>query len=149
MSSWDSTDAPQWMTALRRVGRLTGREREVFALLAEGPTNMEIAREIFITERTVRAHIMSIQAKLGLRTRLKVCLAAAAYAQGLSQTTVGGAGFDEQDGCRRQWPEHAEGVIAMKKPYQAPKLTARGAFAAATAGFGKFKADQLVGRLIP
>ncbi|MEU1077069.1 MULTISPECIES: helix-turn-helix transcriptional regulator [unclassified Streptomyces] len=149
MSSWDSTDAPQWMTALRRVGRLTGREREVFALLAEGPTNMEIAREIFVTERTVRAHIMSIQAKLGLRTRLKVCLAAAAYAQGLSQTTAGGAGIFEQDGCRRQWPEHAEGVIAMKKPYPAPKLTARGAFAAATAGFGKFKADQLVGRLIP
>lgn len=36
-----------------------------------------------------------------------------------------------------------------KKPYQAPKLTARGAFAATTAGFGRIKADQLVGRVIP
>lgn len=110
---------------------------------------MDVAKEIYVTERTVRAHIVSIQAKLGLRTRLKVCLAAAAYTQGLSQTTVGGAGIAQQDGVRHQWPEHAEGVNPMKKPYQAPKLTARGAFAAATAGFGRIRGDQLVGRLIP
>ncbi|MER5561243.1 helix-turn-helix transcriptional regulator [Streptomyces sp. NPDC002506] len=137
------------MTALRRVGRLTTREREVFALMAEGPTNMDIAGEIFVTERTVRAHTVSIQTKLGLSSRLKVCLAAAAYTQRLSQATVGEPGMTQQDGSHREWPEQDKEVNPMKKPYQAPKLTVRGAFAAATAGFGRIKADQLVGRLIP
>ncbi|MGC9500006.1 lasso RiPP family leader peptide-containing protein [Streptomyces sp. WG7] len=37
----------------------------------------------------------------------------------------------------------------MKKTYEPPTLIERGAFATATAGFGRFFADQLVGRFIP
>ncbi|MFD8499796.1 hypothetical protein [Amycolatopsis sp. NPDC059657] len=40
----------------------------------------------------------------------------------------------------------------MKKPYVAPKLTARGTFATSTAGFGKFLKDGKVipvGRIVP
>ena len=45
---------------------LTGREREVLALMAEGRTNAGIARRLWLTERTVEGHIASILTKLRL-----------------------------------------------------------------------------------
>lgn len=49
-----------------RLGRLTPREREVLALMAEGRTNRGIARRLHLTERTVETHTGSIITKLGL-----------------------------------------------------------------------------------
>jgi DNA-binding NarL/FixJ family response regulator len=48
------------------LDRLTAREREVLALLAEGRTNVSIARQLFITDRAVEKHITNIFAKLQL-----------------------------------------------------------------------------------
>jgi DNA-binding NarL/FixJ family response regulator len=48
---------------------LTPREREVFALLAQGHDQGEIARSLFISPRTVGAHIEHILGKLGVRSR--------------------------------------------------------------------------------
>ncbi len=48
------------------LASLTAREREVLALMAEGLTNVGIARRLWLTERTVETHIGSILAKLGL-----------------------------------------------------------------------------------
>ncbi len=48
---------------------LTEREREVLALLAEGLTNKEIARRLTITQNTVKRHLKSLFAKLGVNTR--------------------------------------------------------------------------------
>ncbi|HZQ64950.1 MAG TPA: response regulator transcription factor [Gaiellaceae bacterium] len=45
---------------------LTAREREVLALVAEGRSNRSIAAALFVTERTVEAHIKQIFGKLGL-----------------------------------------------------------------------------------
>ena len=45
---------------------LTGREREVLAMMAEGRTNVGIARRLWLAERTVEAHVGSILGKLGL-----------------------------------------------------------------------------------
>jgi DNA-binding NarL/FixJ family response regulator len=45
---------------------LTPREREVLGLMAEGLTNVGIARRLFLNERTVETHVGSILAKLGL-----------------------------------------------------------------------------------
>jgi DNA-binding NarL/FixJ family response regulator len=45
---------------------LTGREREVLALMAEGRTNRAIAGELFLSERAVERHITSIFNKLKL-----------------------------------------------------------------------------------
>ena len=47
---------------------LTGREREVLALMAEGRTNRAIAAELFISERGIERHVTSIFTKLGLPT---------------------------------------------------------------------------------
>jgi len=49
-----------------RLRRLTPREREVLALMAEGRTNLGIARRLWLTQRTIETHIASILAKLGL-----------------------------------------------------------------------------------
>lgn len=49
------------------LARLTPREREVLALMAEGRTNAGIARRLWLTSRTVETHIASIMAKLDLR----------------------------------------------------------------------------------
>jgi DNA-binding NarL/FixJ family response regulator len=48
------------------LATLTPREREVLAAMAEGRTNVGIARRLWLTERTVETHIGSIMAKLGL-----------------------------------------------------------------------------------
>jgi DNA-binding NarL/FixJ family response regulator len=48
------------------LAQLTEREREVLALVAEGLSNRAIAERLFVTERTVEAHVKQIFMKLGL-----------------------------------------------------------------------------------
>ena len=48
------------------LGELTEREREVLSLLAEGLSNKAIAARLFVTERTVEAHVKQIFRKLHL-----------------------------------------------------------------------------------
>jgi ATP/maltotriose-dependent transcriptional regulator MalT len=55
---------------------LTGREREVLALVAAGASNREVARELVLSEHTVRRHLQNIFAKLDVSSRT----AAAAHA---------------------------------------------------------------------
>jgi DNA-binding NarL/FixJ family response regulator len=49
-----------------RLERLTGREREVLALMAEGASNAGIAKQLWVTEGTVEKHVRSILSKLRL-----------------------------------------------------------------------------------
>lgn len=53
---------------------LTEREREIARHLARGASNKEIARQLGITERTVKAHVSSILEKLKVRDRLQIAL---------------------------------------------------------------------------
>ncbi len=48
------------------IARLSGREREVLELMAEGRSNTAIAQQLFVTEKAVSKHTTSIFAKLGL-----------------------------------------------------------------------------------
>lgn len=59
--------------------RLTQREHEVMALIAEGLSNKEIAQRLDVATETVKSHVRNIMVKLVLRTRLQI----AAYAHGL------------------------------------------------------------------
>jgi len=69
----------------RPLDELSDREKEVLALVAEGLTNNAIARRLYITERTVEAHITRILIKLGVAngpdTHRRV-LAALAFIEG-------------------------------------------------------------------
>ncbi|ASS86752.1 MULTISPECIES: helix-turn-helix domain-containing protein [Geobacillus] len=48
---------------------LTKREKEVFELLVQDKTTKEIAKELFISEKTVRNHISNAMQKLGVKGR--------------------------------------------------------------------------------
>lgn len=53
---------------------LSERESEVLARLARGLTNKDIADELFLSVRTVEAHLRSVFAKLGVRSRTEAAL---------------------------------------------------------------------------
>jgi DNA-binding NarL/FixJ family response regulator len=65
----------------RGDGSLTRRELDVLRLLTAGRTDREIAAALFVSPRTVMAHVQHIFTKLGVRTRKAA--AALAREQGL------------------------------------------------------------------
>lgn len=60
---------------------LSQREREVLELVAAGCTNKEAAARLFISEATVKTHLLHLYAKLGVGDR--AAAVAAAYNRGL------------------------------------------------------------------
>jgi len=61
---------------------LTSREREVLAELAKGRSNREIARALTVSEKTVKAHVSSVLAKLGVQDRTQAALLAVRHERG-------------------------------------------------------------------
>jgi DNA-binding NarL/FixJ family response regulator len=62
------------------LGALTAREREVLDQLARGRSNREIARELHVSEKTVKTHVSSVLAKLGVQDRTQAALYAVRHA---------------------------------------------------------------------
>jgi DNA-binding NarL/FixJ family response regulator len=62
--------------AAGRIDSLTGREREVLAEIAKGRSNREIARALTVSEKTVKAHVSAVLAKLGVQDRTQAALLA-------------------------------------------------------------------------
>jgi DNA-binding NarL/FixJ family response regulator len=58
----------------RWLSRLTRREREVLALLADGADNERIATAMFISPHTARTHVQNLIGKLGVHSRLEAAM---------------------------------------------------------------------------
>jgi DNA-binding NarL/FixJ family response regulator len=80
----------QQFTSIPRPGpseeldELSGREREVFRLIARGLSNAEIAQELYISDTTVKTHVTHILQKLNLRDRVQAVVLA--YQTGVFDT---------------------------------------------------------------
>ena len=61
------------------IDSLTEREREILKLLAHGKSNKEIARELVLTEMTVKGYVSDLFAKLGVNDRTQAALVAVRF----------------------------------------------------------------------
>lgn len=66
--------------AVAGLAALTGREREVLDQITKGRSNREIARTLNVAEKTVKTHVSSVLAKLGVADRTQAALYAVARA---------------------------------------------------------------------
>jgi predicted ATPase/DNA-binding CsgD family transcriptional regulator len=69
------TDLPDGVP-VPRAPRLTPRELQVLSLVASGESNRDIARQLFISEKTASVHVSNILAKLGAHSRTAAAAAA-------------------------------------------------------------------------
>ena len=60
---------PSFLSGRDRDDMLTGREREILQLLADGMSNADVAQRLFISQETVKSHVRHILAKLEADTR--------------------------------------------------------------------------------
>jgi non-specific serine/threonine protein kinase len=67
---------------IRLPGQLTTREREIASLVAAGLSNRQIAQRLFISRRTVDAHLEHIFGKLGITSRVMLTIQLREYAAG-------------------------------------------------------------------
>jgi DNA-binding NarL/FixJ family response regulator len=79
--------SPAQSNTKAELEKLTQREIEVLKLIARGKTNSEIARELVVSEATVKTHVSNMLTKLDLRDRAQAVMFA--YESGLVQAGAG------------------------------------------------------------
>jgi len=76
--------------ARRTEYNLTQREHDILALLSEGRSNRSIAQNLFLSEKTVKAHLAAIFRKLGVTNRTQAAMMAVRLGVGPVPGAVGG-----------------------------------------------------------
>jgi DNA-binding NarL/FixJ family response regulator len=66
-----SREREEQRDALRLLGDLTEREREILGLLARGIRNEDIAKQLYISPQTVQTHVRNILGKLRVHSKLE------------------------------------------------------------------------------
>jgi DNA-binding NarL/FixJ family response regulator len=77
----DPRPAPAPVSVESGLPQLSDRELELLALVAAGQSNSQVAKRLFLSERTVERHLSNVYAKLGLSGKAARAAAAARYAQ--------------------------------------------------------------------
>jgi DNA-binding NarL/FixJ family response regulator len=86
----ESSGGPNGHTKSRRTEyNLTQREHDILALLSEGRSNRSIAQNLYLSEKTVKAHLAAIFRKLGVTNRTQAAMMAVQLGVGPAQPAVG------------------------------------------------------------
>lgn len=93
---------------------LTRREMDILGYLAQGQSNREISKALFLSEKTVKAHLAAIFRKLGVTNRTKAAMAALAMGLGTPEGATVGAGNGHGVGASsgQAWPSARGGALA-------------------------------------
>ncbi len=78
----DGTGSENGESTHRPTSALTQRETDILSLLAEGKSNRDISRALYLSEKTVKAHLAAIFRKLGVSNRTQAAMAAVAMGIG-------------------------------------------------------------------
>lgn len=91
---FDEMEGGSWSDereARRASSALTQRETDILSLLAEGRSNRDISRALFLSEKTVKAHLASVFRKLGVTNRTQAAMAAVSMGIGPTAQSLGRA----------------------------------------------------------
>jgi DNA-binding NarL/FixJ family response regulator len=72
----DKKAAPRKAQAVRRLRELSERELEVLRLLGTGESNAELARQLYVSEATVKTYVSRLLTKLNLANRTQAAILA-------------------------------------------------------------------------
>ncbi|GAA4370348.1 response regulator [Paeniglutamicibacter cryotolerans] len=76
IAAFVNSPAPHEDGVPKAFSSLTDRELDVFRRLAQGASNAEIGKELFLAETTVKTHVAHVLAKLGVRDRVQAVVSA-------------------------------------------------------------------------
>jgi DNA-binding NarL/FixJ family response regulator len=74
IAEFAARSSAQAVAARKRLEALTEREREVVVAVAQGLSNAEIGKRLFMSEATVKAHVSRVLAKLGMANRVQAAI---------------------------------------------------------------------------
>jgi DNA-binding NarL/FixJ family response regulator len=74
IAEFAAQSSAQAVAARKRLEALTEREREVVVAVAQGLSNAEIGKRLFMSEATVKAHVSRVLAKLGMANRVQAAI---------------------------------------------------------------------------
>lgn len=81
-------DAARAKPSASPIAKLSQREFEVFQFVGQGKSNLEIARSLHLSQKTVAAHRNHIRQKLGLHTPAELVRFAISFQEGFSPARV-------------------------------------------------------------